>query len=410
MTITPFRFCLSVLAIGMGAIQASAQVLFNDNFNSNSSASWTINAGPAASVAQQSATFAWDYSAFGIPAAPGSADTLGLRLRANIPGTPEAPVTTRPAGTVSGLSLSPSGKNFGANYQMEFYVWSNYFGFNGNLGDNAGSEGGTNNVYFSVGTSGTVPIVLGNPNAPTGLGTDGVTFATTGDGGIGQDYRAFAKSATAIAATTAGVYAAGATATSRENTNAFYTEKFPAVAAPAVQIDIAANEYVEPTNGNPMIGVSQAGSIGFAWQKVTIAKSGNTATWSINDALIATVDASALTLGGNNIGIGVSDVNTTTARYPSLLFTVFDNLVVTALPSTGPEGDFNGDNVVDGADFLKWQRGESPNPLSAADLATWKTGYGTSGAVGAAAAIPEPTTMGMGLLAAALLGLVTRRR
>lgn len=39
-------------------------------------------------------------------------------------------------------------------------------------------------------------------------------------------------------------------------------------------------------------------------------------------------------------------------------------------------GDFNGDGATDGADFLAWQRGESPNPGSASDLAEWEADYG----------------------------------
>ncbi len=50
-------------------------------------------------------------------------------------------------------------------------------------------------------------------------------------------------------------------------------------------------------------------------------------------------------------------------------------------------GDFNNDGNVDGADFLLWQRGGSPNPLSAGDLETWKTAFGGP----AIAAVPEPT-------------------
>ena len=30
------------------------------------------------------------------------------------------------------------------------------------------------------------------------------------------------------------------------------------------------------------------------------------------------------------------------------------------------------DRMVDGSDFLKWQRGESPIPLSASDLVAWQ--------------------------------------
>src|SRR5262245_39274161 len=39
-------------------------------------------------------------------------------------------------------------------------------------------------------------------------------------------------------------------------------------------------------------------------------------------------------------------------------------------------GDFDGDGDVDGRDFLVWQRGGSPNPLSAGDLAQWQANYG----------------------------------
>jgi hypothetical protein len=54
--------------------------------------------------------------------------------------------------------------------------------------------------------------------------------------------------------------------------------------------------------------------------------------------------------------------------------------------------DFDGDGDVDGGDFLKWQRGESPNPLSAKDLALWEVQYGTTSALATSAAVPEPTT------------------
>ena len=58
-------------------------------------------------------------------------------------------------------------------------------------------------------------------------------------------------------------------------------------------------------------------------------------------------------------------------------------------------GDFDLDNDVDGDDFLKWQRGESPNALSQADLSQWKVNFGTTGEaiVAQANVIPEPSTM-----------------
>lgn len=53
-------------------------------------------------------------------------------------------------------------------------------------------------------------------------------------------------------------------------------------------------------------------------------------------------------------------------------------------------GDFNEDGLVDGQDFLAWQRGESPSPLSATDLADWKGAY-TGGSLAAVSAVPEPS-------------------
>lgn len=80
-------------------------------------------------------------------------------------------------------------------------------------------------------------------------------------------------------------------------------------------------------------------------------------------------------------------------------------------PGTGPvikPGDFDVDGDVDGADFLVWQRGGSPNPLSAADLATWKGNFGS--AVAAAGAVPEPSTLGLALAVVGMGAGCTRRR
>ncbi len=66
-------------------------------------------------------------------------------------------------------------------------------------------------------------------------------------------------------------------------------------------------------------------------------------------------------------------------------------------------GDFDFDGDVDGFDFLKWQRGESPNPLSPSDLADWQTNYGMPPLVTAVSLVPEPTSVLLALCG--LLGL-----
>ncbi len=54
-------------------------------------------------------------------------------------------------------------------------------------------------------------------------------------------------------------------------------------------------------------------------------------------------------------------------------------------------GDFDFDGDVDGRDFLLWQRGGSPNSLSAGDLADWQANYGT-GSLATSRAVPEPSS------------------
>ena len=56
-------------------------------------------------------------------------------------------------------------------------------------------------------------------------------------------------------------------------------------------------------------------------------------------------------------------------------------------------GDYDNDGDVDGRDFLVWQRGGSPSPLSSTDLTTWQTNYGTPGPLASMTAVPEPSAV-----------------
>jgi hypothetical protein len=68
------------------------------------------------------------------------------------------------------------------------------------------------------------------------------------------------------------------------------------------------------------------------------------------------------------------------------------------------EGDFDFDGDVDGRDFLVWQRGGSPDPLSAEDLAVWQANYADAALNTASAAVPEPATSVICLLVLLVAG------
>jgi len=69
-------------------------------------------------------------------------------------------------------------------------------------------------------------------------------------------------------------------------------------------------------------------------------------------------------------------------------------------------GDFDGDNDVDGFDFLVWQRGFTGIPQDVTDLADWEANYGTPAPLVAAAtagAVPEPSSIALLLLGSVLI-------
>ncbi|RIK73505.1 MAG: hypothetical protein DCC67_17835 [Planctomycetota bacterium] len=84
--------------------------------------------------------------------------------------------------------------------------------------------------------------------------------------------------------------------------------------------------------------------------------------------------------------------------------------------------DFDGSGLVDGNDFLIWQRNfgvgttlsagdaNASGSVDAADLAIWKAQYGTAPVAAAAAAVPEPAGLALVGCGAALGGFIRRRR
>ena len=102
------------------------------------------------------------------------------------------------------------------------------------------------------------------------------------------------------------------------------------------------------------------------------------------------------------VSAGMNDGITTTGQQSVF----FDDFELTLCGS----GDFDCDGDVDGDDFLSWQRGESPDPLSASDLADWEANYGAPPLEAAAGAVPEPISTTIFLAGALIVALYGERR
>jgi hypothetical protein len=272
--------------------------LYSEDFDADHTASWTVNSGPGANLAN----FFFDYSSVGIPSAPHSSggSTLGLRLNANLDVAVQA---------LGGISVSPTGQSFGGDYQLRFDLWLN---FNGPAP--VGGSGSTQIGGGGIGSSGTVANYAGV--------ADGVWFSGSGDGNSSADFRAYTPAFPASLVDASGVY----TANSRNQSAALYTAAFPTRTAPAAQTAL----FPQQT------GSALAGSLAWQWHDVKIDKIGNIVTWNMDGVLLATLDLSTNgTLGGSNILLQQSDINTTAStdvNRTNLIFGLFDNVVVSAVP------------------------------------------------------------------------------
>lgn len=292
----------------------SAQIVYTDNFDAGTSGGfWTTSISPMTAVGGADANFAFDYSTVGIPSAPNSmgGTTIGTRLRIN----------QAPTGIFSGISVSPNGQSFTGDYTLRFDLWQN---FNGPF-----PGGGSGSTQASGGGIGAL---TGTAQFPS-TAINGLYVAATGDGGSANDYRAYVNTGSPLA-DTSGVYAAGNTLGVTNSSNAYYsTNNFGSLAAPAAQQALFAQQS----------GSTAAGTAGMAWRTWTIAKSGNIVTWSMTnnsgaDILMATVDVTLEAFAGDNIFLGLFDINATSStdpNAPSLLFALFDNVQVTAVPEPG---------------------------------------------------------------------------
>ncbi|GAA5482581.1 PEP-CTERM sorting domain-containing protein [Haloferula sargassicola] len=285
----------------LAPLAVDAAVLYEQDFDLDDTANWTVNTPGLSDV---TVDFHYDYSAIGVPAAPGSATTTGLKMTANNSG-----------GVFSGFSVSPTGQSFSGDYLIRFSLWSNYVGPLG-----PGGSGSTQLSIAGFGTAGTSAQWAG-----AAAGVDSVFFAATLDGGSASDFRAYSTASPTSYPSGNAVYAGPST-----NGSDPYYSVFGSTSAPAAQTLLFPGQT----------GVTDAGETAFAWRAVEILVEGGFATWSIDGLDMATLDLSTVTLGGSNILFGHSDTNAGASADPNdvlLNVTLIDNVRVTDLvpePST----------------------------------------------------------------------------
>jgi len=117
----------------------------------------------------------------------------------------------------------------------------------------------------------------------------------------------------------------------------------------------------------------------------------NTTDMITANGVFFSFDFSAIDVGSGQIALDFAD---------TLGVDSFSNLINEATTGAALSysiifpGDYDLDRDVDGADFLTWQRGQSPNPLSASDLAEWEDNLGViNSSTATTSAVPEPSAI-----------------
>ncbi|MFM9025773.1 MAG: hypothetical protein ACKON7_10615, partial [Planctomycetaceae bacterium] len=318
---------------------ATAQVYFTENFEDGNAASrWTVSQAGGSNLSN----FAFDYSTVGIPVAPSGTGSIGLYLDAN----------TGPTGAASSILAFPNGQDFTPNYTLAFDLWMNVQGVF------------TTSTQYAVFGGGHTSTAAQVPTSTGGPSPNGIDFALTNDEDAARDVKVFVNGVerTGTTPTTAGGYARSTAATGPQDEKAApYAFAF--------------------TGAKPMD----------QWLEVAVTVTSTLSTWTINGNTWARTLA---TTGSGNIMIGLYDQFSSIA--PTSVFTVYDNVRVTAPVATPTELRWSGDGLTAGGNGDWANMGRSWLGLSGSVPWNWALPAifeGTAGTV----TIPTGVTAGGGL-------------
>ena len=78
-------------------------------------------------------------------------------------------------------------------------------------------------------------------------------------------------------------------------------------------------------------------------------------------------------------------------------------------PSTPIAGDFNNDGVVNNADLTVWKSGFAGGTMTGADYLLWQRNFGATSATASVAAVPEPASACIAVMALFAVSRCRRR-
>lgn len=276
-------------------LSSLAAVVISDTFETNSSANYTTVDDGTPNGTQ---TFAYDYTAAGIPLAPRSAPGggKGLRLTAN-----------DSAAAVDAWTIFHNTAVNAQQYRLEVDVWMNF----------AVASGSTEYAQIGVGGSATTFNSVFTP-----ISGSGAFIAFTGDGGSASDYRWYRAAANSFADDPATAPAIPNTTlpnthpsylgNGSNNTNSFYTGLFPLGTRPAPAI---------------------AGSPGNMWTTLSIDVDNDTKLIRFSFDGTRTFEGTFTGDFKGLVSLGIND--TFTSVDAGSVFTLYDNLTVTVVPEPG---------------------------------------------------------------------------
>ena len=367
------------------------------------------------------ADFGFDYSAFGIPEAPNSdpndTATSGLRLATNITGF---------FGGTSVAAVYEDPNFFSGQYTVQVDAWLNW--------SKPIGIGSTEHAGVYVGFD----VAAAQATNQSGQSGAGLTFDTDGDC-LNCDY--ILNKDSAELDLLSGQYFTTDFGFGNQPGIDANDGPFPAL-FPSFNIPNATNFGPDPNffQQGPDPNYNQpAGVAGFQWVTVTAEVDPNAlgngtngtpglATFTITNPatgqsqLIGTVDNSVdddpndgedtgeapVNMEGG-VGLTLIDFFNGGPTDPSFAFTIFDNVRVFDGFLAEDDADFDGSGIVDGLDFLQWQRGDTPEGGSQAELALWEAQYGGPPPLAGLASVPEPASAMLLVLGSAGWLLMRRR-